>query len=128
MHARSSVLHDRVAEPEHQRITLPQHRPPRGQGIKRSDPHPEERMLLQLAPELSAYVAALRSRRYSVVVLRQLLRMVREYPRQAVLSAADEAARYGLYDPLRLERMILRRVVRDFFLLDDTKGTPHEDE
>ena len=54
--------------------------------------------------------------------------MVREYPRQAVLSAIEEAARYGLYDPLRLERMILRRVARDFFLLDDSKGTPDEDE
>ena len=59
--------------------------------------------------------------------MRQLLRMIREYPRQAVLAAADEAARYGLYDPLRLERMILRRLARDFFLLD-TKGTPDEEE
>jgi len=126
--ARSSVTHCRVAEPEHQRITLPEHRPPRGQGIKRTDPHPDERTLLQLAPELATYIAALRSRKYSVVVLRQLLRMVREYPRQAVLSAIEEAARYGLYDPLRLERMILRRVARDFFLLDDSKGTPDEDE
>lgn len=126
--ARSSVIHCRVAEPEHQRITLAEHRPPRGQGIKRTDPHPDELTLLQVAPELAAYIDALRSRKYSVVVLRQLLRMVREYPRHAVLSAAEEAARYGLYDPLRLERMILRRVARDFFLLDDSKGTPDENE
>jgi hypothetical protein len=125
--ARSSVIHCRIAEPEHLRITLTEHRPPRGQGVKRTDPHPDELALLAAAPELAAYVTALRSRKYSVVALRQLLRMIREYPRQAVLSAADEAARYGLYDPLRLERMILRRVARDFFLLD-TKGTPDEEE
>jgi hypothetical protein len=29
-----------------------------------------------------------------------------------------EASRYGLYDLDRLERMILRRVQRDFFRLD----------
>jgi hypothetical protein len=38
-----------------------------------------------------------------------------------------EAARYGLYDLDRLERMILRRVTREYFLLDIDKG-PQEDE
>jgi hypothetical protein len=37
-----------------------------------------------------------------------------------------EAARYGLYDLDRLERMILRRVQRDFFLLDDEKEPSDE--
>jgi len=36
-----------------------------------------------------------------------------------------EAARYGLYDLDRLERMILRRVTREYFLLDQG---PEEDE
>ena len=57
--------------------------------------------------------------------MRQLLRIVRDYPRQPVLSAVSEAARYGLYDLDRLERMILRRIARDYFLL---KGTPDEDQ
>jgi hypothetical protein len=52
------------------------------------------------------------------LVLRQLLRLVREYPRQPLLAAVSEAARYGLYDLDRLERMILRRVARDYFLLE----------
>src|ERR1019366_1898284 len=34
---RNIVTHTRVAEAQQQRITLAQHRPPRGQGIKRSD-------------------------------------------------------------------------------------------
>jgi len=33
-------------------------------------------------------------------------------------AAVEEAARYGLYDLDRLERMILRRVARDYFLLE----------
>ena len=48
---------------------------------------------------------------------RQLLRLLREYPREPFLAAVAEAARYGLYDLDRLERMILRRVARDYFLL-----------
>ena len=62
------------------------------------------------------------------VALRQLLRMVREYPRQSLLSAIREAARYGLYDLDRLERMILRRVARDYFLLDGDKEGGRDDD
>jgi hypothetical protein len=41
-----------------------------------------------------------------------------EYPREPLLRAVREAGRYGLYDLDRLERMILRRVTREYFLLD----------
>ncbi len=40
------------------------------------------------------------------------------YPREPLPGAVREAARYGLYDLDRLERMILRRVTRELFLLD----------
>ena len=56
------------------------------------------------------------------LALRQLLRLVREYPREPLLAAVREAARYGLYDLDRLERMILRRVAREYFLLNDGTG------
>jgi hypothetical protein len=59
-----------------------------------------------------------RSRKAITLALRQLLRFVREYPREPLLGAVGEAARYGLYDLDRLERMILRRVTREYFLLD----------
>lgn len=125
---RRIVSHPRVAEAQQQRITLAEHRPPRGQGIKRSDPHPEEQAILLAAPEIADYVRALKQhgRKYLLVALRQLLRMVREYPREPVLAAIEEAARYGLYDLDRLERMILRRVAHEYFRLDSTPGEDNE--
>lgn len=125
---RNLVTHTRIAEADNQRILLPQHRPPRGQGISRIEPHPEEKAILAVIPELADYVAAVKQRGRKVpgIALRQLLRLVREYPRAPLLAAAREAARYGLYDLDRLERMILRRVAREFFLLDDGHE-PHND-
>jgi transposase len=118
--ARNIVTHRRIAEAQQQRITLAQHRPPRGQGLKRSDPHPAEQAIVEAVPEMAEYVVALkqRGRKLVGVALRQLLRLVREYPREPLLAAVREAARYGLYDLDRLERMILRRVAREYFLLD----------
>jgi len=125
--ARRMVTHRRIAEAEHQRITLAEHRPSRGQRAPRPDPHPEESAILTAAPELAGYVAGLkqRSRKVITLALRQVLRFVREYPREPLVGAVSEAARYGLYDLDRLERMILRRVTREYFLLD---GGPQEDE
>jgi len=125
--ARRLVTHRRIAEAEHQRITLAEHRPPRGQRVPRPDPHPEENAILTAAPELTEYVAGLkqRSRKVITLALRQLLRFVREYPREPLLGAVRDAARYGLYDLDRLERMILRRVTREYFLLNEGS---HEDD
>jgi len=126
--ARNAVTHSRVAEAEHQRILLAAHRPPRGQGVARLQPHPEEKTILATVPEIADYVAAVkqRSRKVPGLALRQLLRLVREYPRKPLLAAVAEAARYGLYDLDRLERMILRRVAREYFLLDE-ESEPHDE-
>src|SRR6266436_1390850 len=125
---RHIVTHQRVPEGEYQRITLAEHRPPRGQGIKRTDPHPEEQAIVQAAPEIAPYVAALKQKGRKVVALalRQLLRLLKEYPRQPFLAAVQQATQYGLYDLDRLERMILRRVAQDYFLLLDTNSDPHD--
>ena len=126
--ARHLVTHVHAVTPQSQRITLAEHRPPRGEGVKRSDPHPEEQALLQAAPEIAAYVTALQQKGRKVVALalRQRLRLLQEYPREPFLAAVREAAQYGLYDLDRLERMILRRVARDYFLLLDTDSDPHD--
>jgi len=128
--ARHLITHRRLAEAEHQRVTLAEHRPPRGQGAPRPDPHPEEKAILAAVPEMADYLTALkqRTRKVLTLALRQLLRLVREYPRESLLAAVEEAARYGLYDLDRLERMILRRVAREYFLLKDGTGGENEDQ
>jgi transposase len=126
--ARHIVTHVRAWGPHPQRITLAAHKPPRGEGVKRSHPHPEEQAILHAAPELAAYVTALKQKGRKVVALalRQLLRLLKEYPREPFLAAVGEAAQYGLYDLDRLERMILRRVARDYFLLLETDTDPDD--
>ena len=73
-------------------------------------------------------MAALKQKGRKVVVLalRQLWRLLKEYPREPFLAAVGEAAQYGLYDLDRLERMILRRIARDYFLLAETEFDPHD--
>jgi len=117
--ARRIVTHTRLLTAD-QRVTLSEHRPPRGEGHRRGDPPPDEQTILNAAPELAAYVENLKrkGRKVTGLALRQLLRMLREYPREPFLGAIAEAAQYGLYDLDRVERMILRRVQRDFFLLE----------
>jgi transposase len=117
--ARRIVTHTRLLTTD-QRVTLSEHRPPRGEARKRSDPHPDEQAILNAAPEIAPYVENLKRKGRKVIglALRQLLRMLREYPREPFLGAINEAAQYGLYDLDRVERMVLRRVQRDFFLLE----------
>src|SRR5215831_5461075 len=113
------ITHPRIVDADHQRVTLASHRPPRGHALPRPDSHPEEKLILAARPEIADYVAALkqRSRKGVTLALRQLWRLVREYPRSPLLAAIREAAHYGLYDLDRVERMILRRVAQDYFRL-----------
>ena len=126
--ARHLVTHVRAVTSQPQRITLAAHRPPRGEGVQRSDPHPEEQAIVQAVPEIAGYVTALKQKGRKVVALalRQLLRLLKEYPREPFLAAVREASQYGLYDLDRLERMILRRVARGYFLLLDTDSDPYD--
>ncbi len=119
--ARHIVQHKRIPTPDQVRVTLPEHRPPRGQGPCKRDPHPEETALLTTVPQIAPYIENLKRRGRKVVALqlRQLLRMLRDYPREAFLGAIEEADRYGLYDLDRVERMILRRVRSEYFRLED---------
>lgn len=119
--ARHIVRHKRIATPDQVRVTLPEHRPKRGEGACKRDPHPEETSILAAIPELAPYVEKLkhRGRKGITLRLRQLLRLLREYPREAFLGAIEEADHYGLYDLDRLERMILRRVRQEYFRLED---------
>jgi hypothetical protein len=127
--ARHIVTHQRRIDACDQRITLAEHRLPRGQGVRRAHPHPEEQQILDAVPEIADYLAVLKQRTRKILglALRQLLCMVREYPRAPLVAAVREAAQYGLYDLDRLERMVLRRIARDYFLLDANPGESNDD-
>jgi hypothetical protein len=79
--------------------------------------------LLKRAPEIAGYVTELKKkgRKPTILALRQLLRMVREYPREPLLAAIDRAAHYGLFDLGRVERMVLRNIADVYFQLPTSK-------
>ena len=118
------ATHRRQLDPMGRRFTLPEHRPKRGQGLQRSKPLTEERAVLQEAPEIREYVAALKNRAAGrgTLALRRLLAIVRDYPRRPVLQAIRTAQHYGLYDLERLERIVLRQIAHDYFVLPDDIG------
>jgi hypothetical protein len=124
---RKCVTHRRLIGVFGQRSTLKEHFHPRS----RSGPSvlgPEETAIVKALPEAAAYVNALkkRGRVQITIALRQLLRMVREYPKDAVTAALNDACHYGLYDLVRVERMVLRRVARDYFPID-IEGDDNDD-
>jgi transposase len=107
--------HKKIIDPLGLRVTDPAHRPPWGEGQKARAACPAELTeLLRLAPEITDYINALHQQR-SLLALRRLLRLVREYPRQPLVAAVSTAAAFGLYDIYRLERMVLRQCASDYF-------------
>jgi transposase len=110
-----AVVHRRVPWPEGRRLTLPQHRRSRTQR-----PVPTDREMLQIqqqAPELLDYARQLiaRGKKQPTLALRQMLRMIGDYPRAPLRAAFAEAQHYGLFDLDRVETMVLRRIATDFF-------------
>ena len=66
-----------------------------------------------------AYAAALKQRSAGrgTLALRRLLALYREYPRAPFQQAITLAAQYGLFDLDRLERLTLRVIAKEYFLL-----------
>jgi hypothetical protein len=110
--------HARVLELQGARVTDPAHRPRRGERPPPSVPA-EEQDLLLLQPALGPYVASLKKHACGrgTLALRRLLKMVRDYPQGPLLAAASRAAEYGLFDLDRLERMVLKQIATDYFVL-----------
>lgn len=116
---RCVASHQRVPEPSHHRVTLPEHRPPRGQGPDARKVLPDEAELRRVFPEAASYLALLKrksSGRYARDV-RRLLRFIQDYPRPPIEKAVTVALQYGLCDLDRLERLVLREIASDFFLV-----------
>lgn len=126
---RTVAVHGRVLGPLDTRVTDPSHRPPRGEGRGKQGPPPEEATLLETEPRIATYLALLKKhvggRR---TPLRRLLSMVHDYPREPFMSAIAEAEQYGLCDLERVERMVLRQIAQDYFVLPAARIEPEDDD
>jgi hypothetical protein len=117
---RRVATHPKCTASKPQRMIDKTHRPERGIK-KRADGVADEVLgrISSAMPEAEPYAHALkkRSRGRGLNTLRQLWRLVDEYPPEALLPVIQIAHHYGLYDLHRLERMILRHIAGDFFNL-----------
>lgn len=116
---RKVASHARTHRPLDVRVTDPAHRPPRGEGFTcRPQPAPEEIQILQIEPRLAGYLVGLKQQvGQRRAPLRRLLSMLQEYPRAAFLAALAIAEQYRLFDLDRLERMVLRRIAEEYFVM-----------
>jgi hypothetical protein len=127
---RRVATHVRTYGPWDIRMTDPAHRPPRGQGLhRRQQPAPEELEISQIEPRANSYLQAFKQyvsgRR---APLRRLLSMLQEYPREAFLAALASAEQYRLFDLDRLERMVLRQIADDYFVLPLEPSDPESSD
>jgi transposase len=117
--------HHTVVGPTFTRVSVPEHRPPRGArpALQLS---PEEQALARADPPVPAYAAALKARSAGrgTLALRRLLALSREYPRAAFLQAVTLAEQYGLFDLDRLERLTLRFVAQAYFIFPPDDEAP----
>ena len=129
--SRLVAAHERLLDPLDRRVTIAEHRPPRGEGYSaRHGCSVEEETVLKIEPRLGPYVAALKAKvgGQGVLALRRLRRLVRDYPREPLLDAIGTALQYGLFDLERLERMVLRRVGQQYFVLPGIDADPEDDD
>lgn len=74
--------------------------------------------MLQIEPRLASYLAGLKQQvGQRRTPLRRLLSMLQEYPRAAFLAALGIAEQYRLFDLDRLERMVLKRIAAEYFVV-----------
>jgi transposase len=112
--------HPRLIDQRDARHTVPEHHPtPMRQS---RGPVLEEKLLAGHHPSLERYAAALKQRAHGrgVRALRRLLELKRTYPSAPFLAAVEQPLQFGLFDLGRLERLILKQVIGDFFTLDAT--------
>jgi transposase len=107
-----------VGQRDMRHVVAEHHRQP-----KRADRVPalEERLLLAAEePVLARYAERLRHRPrgHGLRALKRLLELQRTYPKEPFLAAVAQALEFGLFDLGRLETLILRHVVGDFFALN----------
>jgi transposase len=123
--------HERIFSFEKRRVTLAEHRPPKGEGrAKLRESSPEERELLAAERGVAEYSKLVKQRGSTrwPSQLRRLAQMRRDYPRKPFLTAIRDASHFGVYDLNRLERMVLRNIATDYFVTPADRLPPPEDD
>lgn len=122
--------HKRIEKGARGRSTLPEHQ---GRGLKRIKrqgqlfPLPEEKVLKAHGPELASLVDEIKKRHKKQPgrAIKKLYRLFIDYPTDVLRSSISTALKYGLIDPERIERIVLRKIGKEFFRLpieDDDTG------
>jgi len=108
---------------------LDEHKRPRGMTVRqeRKAPIPAEVRLRAAGTVFASMVDLLRKKHpgRAVRALHRLEALRRDYPEEALVSALDEAVRYGLADLGRVEKMVLRRLAGDFFNIPGARKEPN---
>ncbi len=124
-----SSVHERRSPGTGKRFTLPEHRR-QGQFSENTHNRPERKLLAGASEELAELIKKLEKHhgRRLVRPLRHLYRIYMDYPLPAINTAVQEALQYGLLDLFRIEKMILRELSGQYFLLPESEDHPDESE
>jgi len=116
--------HPRIIGQRNKKKTDPSHHKPLARKRAYQGACSEEKLLLDHNEMLNAYVRGMKKHVHGrgVYRMRRLLNMQRTYPNVPFMAAVEQAQKYGMYDPARLESMILKQVAGEIFRLDDDMG------
>jgi len=111
--------HKRFIDKKDGKATSPGHHQPLYHKKNKGIACPEEKILLGRSDTVDRYVAEIKKSSYGSGrrKLQKLLSLQRTYPADAFEKAVETGLRYGMYDLLRLENLILSFVAGDFFNL-----------
>ena len=122
--------HRRHEDGARQRFTLPAHERRALPARDRARPQaPEVVTLCAVAPDLAEMVTQLKQRHGArgIRAIRALHQLYIDYPTEPLLSVVRSALDFGLLDPDRIERMVLRALSGDIFRLDTEPAPTHPD-
>lgn len=118
---REVARHDRQEPGARKRMTDPSHRPKRGTGdLRKLNRSKQEKKIREISETMNAYVSALKrhTKGRGRSPINRLYRMIKEYPAEAMEKAVATALHYGLFDLNRVENLVLKNIMGDYFRLD----------
>jgi len=118
---REVARHDRQEPSARKHMTDPSHRPQRGMGnLRKRRRSEQEKKIRDMSDLMNSYVSALKrhTKGRGLSPINKLYRMIKEYPMDSMEKAVESALHYGLFDLNRLENIVLKHIVGDYFSLD----------